>query len=135
VDLRFTDNPTGQNLNAQVERIARTQYTRHPDFPDLPKSEMWAILHRPAKGLHPLTDQLMAKVMGLSAVIGEPIVGTYYSGGGTDGSLMQAQGLPTVDSLGLNGGGIHSSREWTTTTSLIARTQLITILLDRLIRQ
>jgi len=46
----------------------------------------------------------MAEAMGLSAVIGEPIVGTYLSGGGIDGSLMQAKGLLAVDSLGLNGG-------------------------------
>ncbi len=135
VDLRYVDIQDGQKLKAQVEHIALTQYTHHPDFPDLPKSEVWTSLHRPAKAIHPVTDQLIAQAMGLSAVIGEPIVGTYLSGGGTDGSLMQAKGLPTVDSLGLNGEGAHSSREWTTTKSLMARTKLVTVLLDRLINQ
>ena len=135
VDLRFVDNQEGIRLKSQVEHIALTPYTHYPDFPDLPKSEVWAILHRPAKTIHPSTDTLIAEAMGLSAVIGEPISGTYFSGGGTDGSLTQAKGLPTVDSLGLNGGGAHSSREWTTTTSLMARTKLATVLIDRLIHQ
>lgn len=133
VDLRYVENVDGQKLKTQVEHIALAQYTHHPDFPNLPKSEVWARLHRPAKAIHPVTDKLIAQAMGLSAVIGEPIVGIYLSGGGTDGSLMQAKGLPTVDSLGLNGGGIHSSREWTTTKSLMARTKLVAVFLDRLI--
>ncbi|MDT7042962.1 M20 family metallopeptidase [Candidatus Nitronereus thalassa] len=135
VDLRFADNHDGLELKTQVERIALTRYTNHSDFPALPKSEVWSVLHRPAKAIHPTTDNLIAEAMGLSTLIGEPIVGTYWAGGGTDGSLMQAKGLPTVDSLGLNGDGVHSSREWTTTKSLMARTKLITVFLDRLIHQ
>ena len=135
VDLRYIENPDGKNLKAQVEHIALHTYTQYPDFPDLPKSEVWTSLHRPAKATHPVTDQLIAEAMGLSAVIGEEIVGTYLSGGGTDGSLTQAKGLPTVDSLGLDGGGAHSSREWTTIKSLMARTQLVAVLLDRIINQ
>ena len=133
VDLRYVRNRDGATLKAQVEEIAHIQYTHHLDFPSLPLTDVWIRLHRPAKPAHPMTDQLIAKAMGLSAVIGEPIVGTYLSGGGTDGSLTQAKGLPTVDTLGPNGGGAHSSREWTTIQSLIARTQLVVVLLDRLI--
>ncbi len=135
VDLRFMNSQEGLDLKSQVEKIALTRYTHSADFTDLPYSEVWAMLHRPAKTIHPMTDKLIAKVMGLSAVIGEPIVGTFLSGGGTDGSLTQAKGLPTVDSLGPNGEGAHSSREWTTTTSLMARTKLATVLIDRLIHQ
>ena len=135
VDLRYVENRDGKNLKAQVERIALHTYTPYPDFPDLPKTEVWTSLHRPAKAIHPVTDQLIAEAMGLSAVIGEEIVGTYLSGGGTDGSLTQAKGLPTVDSLGLDGGGAHSSREWSTIKSLMARTQLVAVLLDRIINQ
>ena len=135
VDLRYPDNQDGLKLKAQVEHIAQARFTHPPEFPRLPESEGWIVLHRPAKSIHPVTDHLIAQAMGLSMLLGDPLVGTSYSGGGTDGSLMQAKGLPTVDSLGLNGGGEHSSREWTTTQSLIARTKLIAVLLDRLIHQ
>jgi acetylornithine deacetylase/succinyl-diaminopimelate desuccinylase-like protein len=133
VDLRFLNKQEGLTLKSQVEKIALTRYTHYSDFPDLPKSEVWTILHRPAKTIHPITDNLIAEAMGLSVVIGEPIIGTSFTGGGTDGSLTQAKGLPTVDSLGPNGDGAHSSREWTTTTSLMARTKLAAVLIDRLI--
>jgi glutamate carboxypeptidase len=64
-------------------------------------------------------------------LIGEPIVGTRYSGGGTDGSLAQGVGLPTIDSVGLDGAGAHSSREKTTLQSLLARTQLAAVMIGR----
>ena len=67
---------TGWILKTQVERIALHTYTHYKKFPGLPKSEVWASLHRPAKTIHPVTDQLIAEAMGLSAVIGEEIVGT-----------------------------------------------------------
>ena len=135
VDLRFVNNQEGLELKSKVEKIALNRYTHSPNFPDLPKSEVWAILHRPAKTIHPITDSLISEAMGLSRVIGEPIIGSDFSGGGTDGSLTQAKGLPTLDSLGPNGGGAHSSREWTTVSSLVARTQLAAVLIDRLLHQ
>jgi len=135
VDLRFAANQDGLHLKSQVEQIALTPYTRYPDFPDLPKSEVWVLLHRPVKAIHPVTDRLIAEAMGLSGLLGERIVGTNWSGGGTDGSLTQAKELPTMDDMGLNGGGAHSSREWTTIQSLMARTKLAAVLLDRLINR
>ena len=66
-------------------------------------------------------------------MIGEPIRGSRYAGGGTDGSIAQGAGLPTFDSLGMDGDGAHSSREESTTASLIARTKLAAVLLARLI--
>ena len=114
VDLRYVENRDGVDSQGSSGTHRLTHlYATIQNSPDLPKSEVWTSLHRPAKAIHPVTDQLIAEAMGLSAVIGEEIVGTYLSGGGTDGSLTQAKGLPTVDSLGLDGGGAHSSREWT----------------------
>ena len=69
--------------------------------------------------------------MTVSALFGEGIQGTRYSGGGTDGSIAQAVGLPTIDSLGVDGKGAHSSREESTVDSLIARTKLAAVLLVR----
>lgn len=124
VDLRFAGVQEGLHLQAQVEQIALTRFTHHTDFPDLPRSEVWLLLHRPAKAIHPVTDTLIAEVMGLSALLGDRIVGTSVSGGGTDGSLTQAKGLPILDDLGLNGGGAHSSREMDDDTILDGENQI-----------
>lgn len=133
IDMRFTDAAQGAALKAKILEIASASTVKHEKFPALPTVESWAVLHRPAKAQHPVVDQLIAQAMDLSALIGEPITGAAYSGGGTDGSIAQAVGLPTIDSLGVDGVGAHSSREATTVQSLIARTQLVAVMLARLL--
>jgi glutamate carboxypeptidase len=49
------------------------------------------------------------------------------SGGVCDGNRLQAAGLPTVDSLGVQGGNIHSDREFLVVSSLMERTKLTTL--------
>lgn len=133
IDMRFVDEASGTALKTDIEQIAAQKFVTHSKYPELPKTEVWATLHRPAKTVNATVDAMIAHAMGLSQVLGEPIVGTRYSGGGTDGSIAQGVGLPTLDTLGINGAGIHSSREEATVDSLIARTKLAAILLARLI--
>lgn len=135
IDLRYPDAESGRALLAGVHAVAEADYVSNPAYPKLPVTDIWSTLHRPVKAPHPVVDALIAEAMGLSQLIGEPIVGTDYSGGGTDGSIAQSVGLPTVDSLGLNGEGVHSSRERTTVDSLMARTKLAAVLLARQIER
>ena len=131
IDMRFPTAEAGQSLAEKFAQIAAQKSIHNSRYPLLPVVESWAVLHRPVKDQHPVVDNLIAEAMGVSAIIGEPILGTRYSGGGTDGSIAQAVGLPTMDSLGLDGKGAHSSREESTVTSLIARTKLAAVMLAR----
>jgi glutamate carboxypeptidase len=131
VDLRYKTVKDGEYLLAAIDKIASTPYVVNPSYPGLPKTEVWGLLHRPAKQPNIDVDALIAEAMGLSQIIGEPIEGSIYSGGGTDGSIAQAAGLPTLDTLGLNGEGAHSVREKTSLPSLIARTKLAAVLILR----
>jgi glutamate carboxypeptidase len=131
VDLRYPTAKDGEYLARSIEKILATPSITNPNYPDLPQSEFWYSLHRPAKEPNSRVDEMIAEAMGLSMLIGEPIVGTRYSGGGTDGSLAQGVGLPTIDSVGLDGAGAHSSREKTTFQSLLARTQLAAVMIGR----
>ncbi len=133
VDMRFVDEASGTALKANMEQIAAQKFVNNAAYPELPLTEVWVNLHRPAKTVNPTVDRIIAHAMGLSQEIGEPILGTRYAGGGTDGSIAQGVGLPTFDTLGINGAGAHSSREEATVDSLIARTKLTAILLARLI--
>jgi len=54
------------------------------------------------------------------------------SGGVTDGNLLAAAGLPTLDTLGVVGGHLHSDEEYMELTSLEARTDLTFRLLQSL---
>lgn len=131
VDMRYPDQQGGQHLKETITAIAQKQYVRHKHHIDLPSTDSWAVLHRPVKPQHPKVDALIAQAMGISQLVGEPILGSRYSGGGTDGSIAQGVGLPTMDSLGMDGVGAHSSREASTVASLIARTKLAVIMLAR----
>lgn len=135
IDMRFPSEDLGQQLKQSLAEIAASKSVRNERHPDYPKVEFWASLHRPVKAQHPRVDQLIKQAMGLSAQIGEPITGTRYAGGGTDGSIAQAVGLPTIDSLGIDGVGAHSSREAASVKSLMARTKLVAVMLARLIHQ
>jgi glutamate carboxypeptidase len=53
-------------------------------------------------------------------------------GGGSDGNLLQAVGLPCLDGLGVIGGGLHSPREYIQLPSLVARAQLVALFLHQL---
>ena len=131
VDMRFPTKEEGEALKASIKEMAAKTHTSNLNYPELPKTDSWAVLHRPVKSEHPTVDALIAEAMGVSVLVGEPIAGTRYSGGGTDGSIAQGVGLPTMDSLGMDGKGAHSSREESTLKSLIERTKLASIMLAR----
>ena len=131
IDMRFPSLEAGQKLEQSIKEIASKVVVENPKYPNLPLVESWTVLHRPVKAENAKVDEIIAEAMALSALIGEPIIGTRYSGGGTDGSITQAVGLPTMDSLGMDGKGAHSSREESTVQSLIARTKLAAVMLAR----
>ncbi len=131
IDLRYPTAQDGEALAASIETIVAKPSIGNPSYPDLPKTDFWVTLHRPVKASNAQVDAMTAEAMGLSQLIGEPIVGTRYSGGGTDGSITQAVGLPTLDSMGLDGSGAHSSREKTSLQSLMARTKLAAVMIGR----
>ena len=131
IDLRFPSAHAGQAMVEKIEDIVSTPSSTYADYPGLPGTELWVSLHRPVKPVNARVDELLAEAIGLSQLIGEPIEGTHYSGGGTDGSITQAVGLPTLDTLGLDGEGAHSSREKTSVKSLLARTKLAAVMIGR----
>ncbi len=54
-------------------------------------------------------------------------------GGGSDGNLTAAAGLPTLDGLGAVGGGAHARHEWVDRSRLGDRLALLTGLIDDLL--
>ncbi|MBP0047712.1 hydrolase [Marinobacterium sp. AK62] len=56
----------------------------------------------------------------------------YPTGGCCDGNNLAAAGVPNIDTLGVQGGSIHSSDEYLCIDSLVPRAQLSALLLMRL---
>lgn len=87
--------------------------------------------NRPAKPRTPGSDGLARSAQQVAELLGQrlPLAST---GGVCDGNILQSAGLPTIDTLGVRGGGLHTEEEWIELPSLVERAQLLACLLARL---
>jgi len=84
---------------------------------------------RPPLERTPGVVALYEKARVLAAELGHEM-GEGASGGGSDGSLTAAMGIPTLDGLGADGGGAHAADEHILTDDLAYRLALFTRILD-----
>ena len=133
VDLRYQDNQQGKDAIDAIRDIAARTHTGNQIINERPHTEVWASLHRPAKLITEQSDRMLSMYLGISASNGILARSAeYLSGGGTDGSLMQFAGLPTMDSLGVDGAYAHSPREFAHKASFVPRAQSAAIFIMRL---
>ena len=78
------------------------------------------------------TAELFALVQNVAADAGLPIPSGAVVGGGSDGNFTAALGIPTLDGLGVVGGGAHSDDEHVLVDTLVDRVRLIAALVDRI---
>jgi glutamate carboxypeptidase len=130
IDLRYPEPQQGEEAAARFEEIFNQVYSYPVDSGEI-TAESWVNLHRPPKIPTPESDYLLEKARAIGRLLGQEL-GVTDSGGGTDGSLTQAVGLPTQDSLGVAGTGAHSNREQARVSSLVERAQLSAVLIQRL---
>lgn len=133
VDLRYPEPQQGVDAIAAFESIFASVLSYPVDSGEL-TTESWVSLHRPPKIPTEQSDYLLEKTIAIGRLLGQQL-GVTDSGGGTDGSLSQAVGLPTLDSLGSDGGGAHSESELARVSSLVERAKLSAILIRRLSAQ
>ena len=77
----------------------------------------------------------IARLFERARVIGQSlglVLGEGSTGGGSDGNFTAAQGVPTLDGLGITGAGAHASHERIELDSLPERTALLAMLLMHL---
>jgi glutamate carboxypeptidase len=123
VDTRFLDPDEGERLDTALLALgpvltgARLEVARTEMRPPLVRTPDVVRLFEHARDL----------AAGLGFAIGE---GT--SGGGSDGSLVGALGLPVLDGLGPRGGGAHSAHEHILLSDLPFRLALYIRLLETL---
>lgn len=123
IDTRFLDPAEGERLDQAILSMgpvltgAKTETVRTEMRPPLVRTPEVASLFEHARDL----------AAGLGVTIGE---GT--SGGGSDGSLIAAMGLPVLDGLGPRGGGAHAVDEHIVLSDLPFRLALYIRLLETL---
>jgi glutamate carboxypeptidase len=80
----------------------------------------------------PAIQALYDHAAALAAECGLPLAGERVAGGGSDGNFTGALGVPTLDGLGVIGGGPHTLEEFLDLSCLVPRTRLLARLFETL---
>jgi glutamate carboxypeptidase len=97
----------------------------------LPGVTVYKTFNRPAKPLKAGTQALAELARAAAEDLGQKLP-FGKTGGVCDGNILQDEGLPTIDTLGVRGGGLHTPQEWIELDSLVERCQLLALLIARL---
>lgn len=123
-NVRYPDEPGARALAAALDALAT-------ETDQTPGVEVLRSFNRPAKPLTPGTEKLARLARDAAESLGQTLPFT-KTGGVCDGNQLQAVGLPTIDTLGVRGGGLHTPDEWIELESLVERCQLLALLLARI---
>ncbi len=115
-------------IAAAIERELRALETPADEVPSV---RLEVSFNRPAKPLTPGTHRLALAARAVAESLGQELP-FGKTGGVCDGNILQDAGVPTIDTLGVRGGGLHTPREWIELASLVERCQLLAILIARL---
>jgi glutamate carboxypeptidase len=121
VDMRVTELGEAARVEAAMAALVPV----HPEV----RLEVVGGLNRP-----PMEESAAAELYALArdvaAAIGVAVPVGVAVGGGSDGNLTAAIGVPTLDGLGVTGGGAHAVHEFAETATMVDRTRLLTALID-----
>jgi glutamate carboxypeptidase len=123
-NVRFPTHESGEELGRQLEAMETGPS-------ELPRVQVFRSFNRPAKPLTPATEQLALQARAAAEALGQKLP-FGKTGGVCDGNNLQDAGLPTIDTLGVRGGGLHTQQEWIEVASLVERAQLLAVLMMRL---
>lgn len=133
-NVRYADEASQAGLDADVHRVvADLATTLTEEITDAPRIRARTAFLRPAKPSTPEVLALAERAREVSEALGRPMPFA-STGGACDGNLLQAAGVPTIDTLGVRGGGMHRPDEHLEMSSLVERTGLLAVLLHRLDR-
>lgn len=126
-NIRVAEPADGEWALAEIARI-----TGQP-----PGDGLTATLHggmtRPPKPFTPAQQALFGAVAAIGERLGQAI-SWQPSGGVCEGNNLFAAGLPSIDTLGVRGGDIHSDREFAWPDSFAERARLSALILSRFAR-
>lgn len=94
--------------------------------------EIEGAFDRPPKECGPAEQTAFAGLKACAADLGYPPLNWIDTGGGSDGNLLSAAGLPNLDGLGPIGDHLHSDRECVQLSSIVPRAQMAALLLHRI---
>ncbi len=111
-DIRFATEEEERVARETVRRVAEESVIGGCSC------ELVEVSYRPAMLPSEKNDALLARMNESYAAAGLPTLSVRFSRGGSDAAYTTAHGIPTVDSLGTEGGKIHSTDEYIYLSSL-----------------
>lgn len=123
-NCRFADGVVEQELAEALDGLVT-------DASAMPRVLVERSFSRPSKPRIPATEALALTARSVAEDLGQQLPFA-RTGGVCDGNIMQDAGLPTIDTLGVRGGGLHTDDEWIELASLVERCQLLAVLVMRL---
>ncbi len=125
-NVRYPDESVSAELGAMLDALQTEPGA-------MPGVVVHRSFNRPAKPASDRTRQLAGVARSAAEALGQPM-GFARTGGVCDGNILQDAGLPTIDTLGVRGGALHTTDEWIELASLVERCQLLAVTILRLAR-
>lgn len=126
INIRCEKEEEMDKIQYELENIA-AEGNNKEGFKTLLKTET----RRPPKCLTPSTEKYFYHVQKCAQEVGIDLK-WQPSGGGSDGSLLAAENLPTLDTFGVVGGHLHTNEEYVDLESLSQRACLAALFLMKL---
>jgi glutamate carboxypeptidase len=126
INIRIARVPDADRVLARLRALAEPINQRE-GF----SLEIEGAFNRLPKEITPIDEALFRAWQNTAADLGVQ-VGWQDVGGGSDGNLLAAAGLATLDGLGPVGGHMHSPNEYVSLPSLVERAQVAALFLHRL---
>jgi glutamate carboxypeptidase len=123
-DLRVVNAADGEAFSAAILALK-------PHDPDV-RVTVTGGMNRPPYEKSEGVERLYAYARGLAREIGFELGEVPLTGGGSDGNFTAAQGVPTLDGLGIDGDGAHTLHEYGLVSSIAPRRRLMARLLETL---
>ena len=120
VDVRFKTQAEHDRICLAFDRLAQQHFT-----PGNAKVTFKYRLNRPPMSLSSQSQKICDKVTELAAQLGINDLQWVAPGGGSDGNITAAMGIPTIDGAGPVGAGGHSVNEWLDSHSVEPRMKLL----------
>jgi glutamate carboxypeptidase len=126
IDIRTTRIADREPLMTRLQALAATINAR-----DGLRLELQGGFNRPPKECLPAEEAVFAHWQKLAGELGQPAFNWVHAGGGSDGNLLSAAGLPNLDGIGPIGDHLHSAREFCRVDTIAPRAQIIALFLHR----
>ena len=113
VDIRFADQKQYREAVRLCQRVAEES-----TVPGC-SCRLEVVSERPAMVVTPENEALFTRMNEIYETCGLPVLRRRHCLGGSDAAYTTQAGIPTVDSLGVDGGNIHSPKEFAYVESLV----------------